>query len=509
MQRVGGAVRTSLLRFAFPSFVFVLFASGLAPAVHAGELSWSLETRPADISVQRSPEGDRVLASGSNYQYVTAPGEPLLPYRVVSFLLAPGEAVVHTDLTAGDEVVVSRGVNLERAPLSPDANTAPPAASLAAGAGQVYPEQRVVSLGVGHLHGYAIASFAVYPVKVDAGAVSVNTSLQLRITTGLDVSGARIATRNRMRDDFRGGVERELSQLVVNPEQAALYSEGGVRVKKLAGGFQPTSVPSLEGSDVDYVIITNDSLAATFQILADWKTSKGVPTVVRTTEWIDAHYKNGVDPAETIRTFILDAYQDWGIRYVLLGGDTDEVPVRLGHSTYLGVKDLPADMYFGCLDGDWNADHDRYFGEPGTTDQTDLYPEVYTGRLPAVSNATAAAMIAKIESYETPLDPPTRVPRSFSRKCCFRSTGRRASPSRRTEPTSRSICFCLRSTSRGSRLGNITRITRRTRVPCPRMQLRCSRRSTRGMTRSTIPGTGSASTCRWATGASLTPTPMR
>jgi hypothetical protein len=398
-------VRTSLLRFALPSFVFACCIASFTPALHAGEITWSLATAPADISVKPSPAGDRVLAAGADYQYVTAPGEPLLPYRIVNFLLAPGETVVHTDVTAGDDVVLSRNANPERAPLAVDATTAPEAPALTFNASDAYPAGRAVFLGVGHLHGFAIASYAVYPVRIDAGVVSVNTSIQLRITTGPDASDQHIATRNRMRDGFRSDVEGVLTGMVVNPEQAALYAQTGTRVKKSAGGFQPTSFPSLEGSDVDYVIITNDSLAATFQTLADWKTAKGVPTVVRTTEWIDAHYKNGVDPAETIRSFILDAYQDWGIRYVLLGGDTDEIPARLGRSTYLGVKDLSADMYFGCLDGDWNADHDRYFGETVNIDQTDLYPEVYTGRLPAVDNAAAAALIAKIESYETPVDP--------------------------------------------------------------------------------------------------------
>jgi len=399
-------VRTSLLRFALAAAVSAFCVAALVPVSRAGELTWKLETAPADISVKTDTGGDRVLASGTGYQYVNAPGEPVLPFRIVNFLLAPGETVTRTDVMAGSDVVVSRGARPQLVPIATEDGAAPAASLVTYHADSAYPRERATFLGVGYLHGFAIASFAVYPVRIDAGVVSVNPSLTLHVTTGPDESGRRIATRNRLRDGFRADVERELAGLVVNPGRTALYTNRGVKVKKAAtGGFQPSTTPSLEGSDVDYVIITNDSLAATFQTLADWKTAKGVPTVVRTTEWIDANYKHGADQAETIRNFIIDAYQDWGVTYVLLGGDTDEIPVRLGHSTYLGAKDLPADMYFGCLDGDWNADHDRYFGETVNIDQTDLYPEVYTGRLPAVSNATAAAMIAKIESYETPVDP--------------------------------------------------------------------------------------------------------
>ncbi len=81
---------------------------------------------------------------------------------------------------------------------------------------------------------------------------------------------------------------------------------------------------------MDYVIITTDALAAEYQRLADWKTEKGVPTVVRTVEWIKAHARNGVDLPETIRFFVRDAYAKWGITYVLLGGDTDILPPRYG-----------------------------------------------------------------------------------------------------------------------------------------------------------------------------------
>jgi hypothetical protein len=50
--------------------------------------------------------------------------------------------------------------------------------------------------------------------------------------------------------------------------------------------------------------------------------------VVRTLDWITANYRRGADTAETIRFFLQDAYANWGTRYVLIGGDTQDVPVR-------------------------------------------------------------------------------------------------------------------------------------------------------------------------------------
>jgi hypothetical protein len=82
-------------------------------------------------------------------------------------------------------------------------------------------------------------------------------------------------------------------------------------------GFQPTAFPSLEGSAVSYVIVTPDSLAATYQVLRDFKTAKACRRSCAQPSRIAANYRNGSDIQETIRTFVKDAYQKWGITYVL------------------------------------------------------------------------------------------------------------------------------------------------------------------------------------------------
>lgn len=170
--------------------------------------------------------------------------------------------------------------------------------------------------------------------------------------------------------------------------------------------FAPNEFPNFNGQAVEYVIITNEILAADFQEISDWKTRKGVPAVVRTVEWIYSYYP-GVDQAEKVRNFIIDAYQNWGVQYVMLGGDSDIVPIRFAWfgpywelaSHIPNGEFIPADMYFACLDGNWNADGDATFGEadwdrendgtfvhltPPTInlDDVDRLPEVYIGRVP-------------------------------------------------------------------------------------------------------------------------------
>ncbi|HEX6792140.1 MAG TPA: C25 family cysteine peptidase [Candidatus Krumholzibacteria bacterium] len=329
------------------------------------------------------------------------PGSAQLPYRVVRVVMPQGEEVASFSFVFGDPATVRDGARPGVA--EPMATSDGEVVTTAPANYEQSARQRVEYLGTATLHGYQIASFAVHPFGFsDADGLIRAGSVVLHIDT--QALSVTTAGRVRHRDGWREGIRGDLSRVVVNPEALASYLFTEVVVPDVQGGFTASTYPSLEGSPVDYVIVTNDSLAATYQALADWKTSKGVPTVVRTTEWIAAHYRNGSDMAETIRNFVKDAYSLWGIKYLLLGGDTGQVPVRLAFSIFYPAgqgRSNPADMYFGCLDGDWNADHDDVFGEFGT-DDADLWSEVYVGRLPSRNNAEALTMVNKVKNYERP-----------------------------------------------------------------------------------------------------------
>ena len=155
---------------------------------------------------------------------------------------------------------------------------------------------------------------------------------------------------------------------MANPEVISGYRrEHGQVVQNKSAAFEPNKTPSLQGSGVAYLIITNEDMKPEFQVLADYKTAQGLPTVVATTEFIAANFRNGADIQETMRMFIRDAYEKWGIEYVLLGGDSDILPPRYVDNTFYptnGYTSIPADLYFACLDGNWNANGDANFGEP-------------------------------------------------------------------------------------------------------------------------------------------------
>jgi len=349
--------------------------------------------------------GTTVRIQGADAFTIDSPGLPLLGYRVVRFLLPPNTRVTGVVASTSGRIDLAHDVRLATSGpriTNDGGRVAADALPLATGSATQFPDRFVHQLGTGTLDGYMIASFAVYPVRVENGDVVLYQNINVRLTFADDSRSS--VRRERAVPGQAGADAARVRALVCNPGVLSSYPEPAPPAPPTPGGFAPTPYPSLEGSPVEYLIITNDSLAATFQTLADFKTAKGVPTVVRTTEWIAANTRNGSDLAETMRNFVIDAYARWGIRYLLLGGDTDYVPTRLAwNGFYDGGRFLGVDMYFGALDGDWNADHDAIFGE-ALVDSVDLYNEVYVGRMPAKNNAEAALLISKVMNYERAVD---------------------------------------------------------------------------------------------------------
>jgi len=156
------------------------------------------------------------------------------------------------------------------------------------------------------------------------------------------------------------------------------------------------------GGPFEYVIVTGAGLATAFQRLADWKTQKGVPAVVRTMDWVYAHY-TGRDQAEQLRNY-LKTLPDSGVKYVLLGGDVDVVPFRkaFAMASNWGAQaredSLPCDLYFANLQGSWDANNNNVFGE--VDDSVDLYADLSVGRAPVNDVPQTSTFVRKVIDYE-------------------------------------------------------------------------------------------------------------
>jgi hypothetical protein len=242
--------------------------------------------------------------------------------------------------------------------------------------------------------GYNIVYVDLFPVQYQLESQTVKFYEKLTINVQVARSTEHVLYRGTATD------RTAVSSMVDNPEVLETYSEKA----------QP------EQSE-EYIIITNSTLHSAFQDLADHKSDYVNGTNIYDVEWIYSSYP-GVDNAEKIRTFITSMYQTCGTEYCLLGGDVSVVPYRGFYASAGGYvdADIAADMYFGCLDGTFNADGDANWAEP--EDGVDWLEEVFIGRAPVETVAEAELFVDKIIAYE--LAPRKKV-------CQFHTTGENSS----------------------------------------------------------------------------------
>ncbi len=290
----------------------------------------------------------------------------------------------------------------------------------------IYPSHVFENLGFQYFSGAKISSIVFNPIRYNPVTGTIKYIKKVEITLIFEddidtsVKPARLSERSFQL------IKNRIKNQVENPSDVDLYFQVNKINRELnkTENFNSTEIPSLVGNNIDYVVITNETLKTKFEEISDWKTKKGLPSVVRTVEWIYDHY-SGSDGAERIRNFIIDANTKWGTIWFLLGGDANIVPLRYAwHSPFnhWQLLDLipngefiPTDMYYACLDGNWNADGDATFGEgsynrnnDGTfsfvgnsaqIDNVDLGPDVNIGRIPVQSETELNQYITKYFEY--------------------------------------------------------------------------------------------------------------
>ncbi|MGC9307971.1 MAG: C25 family cysteine peptidase [Thermoplasmatota archaeon] len=167
--------------------------------------------------------------------------------------------------------------------------------------------------------------------------------------------------------------------------------------------------PALTADDYDLLVLAPSSYTEALQPLVDYKTDHGTPAMLTT---LDDIPDTGEDVQESIKLYIKDAIETWGITSVLLvgGGVEDGVqfPVRNAWISSGSYEEyFPSDLYYadiydanGSL-STWDAnDNGKYAEYDDDMSAVDVYPDVYLGRLPATSVAQVSAVVDKIIDYE-------------------------------------------------------------------------------------------------------------
>ncbi len=365
-------------------------------------------------------------------------GKPILPVKPVRILLPQGTDVNYIEVIPSKELILDYSLNIQDG-------------------GYVVPISKIVIendkseftmnsqfslysyVGVYKFRGFSILYLNLYPVQYDVsnGKISYYESMKLIIDT------KNIEINRAIRDD-KNDFEI-VGNLVDNPDSLQTYE---------------TIDKSFSNENYKYIIITNNNLANyssedyNFQDLIDFKIANGISAKIVTTEeimsnpdfevngfWGDANSSNPFyeseiignlelfdDKPARIRNFIRYAYKKLGTEYILLGGDADVVvasdniiPKRglfanesglpLNLSPQEARDDIPSDVYYACLDGNFNYDCDNHFGESPDRnniteiDEADLLAEVWVGRCCADSHEEVSNFVNKTLNYAQSGDP--------------------------------------------------------------------------------------------------------
>ncbi|MCJ7571337.1 MAG: C25 family cysteine peptidase, partial [Candidatus Thermoplasmatota archaeon] len=254
----------------------------------------------------------------------------------------------------------------------------------------IYPKQVYNNLGIQCLNGYLILFINLHPVRYLGQTNTVyyydNISISIETTE---------YTYNNILQKFDD--KEKILNMVENPQMLSSYPD------------EDTSF-NQGTSNYEYVIITTDDLKNasgnyTFYDLIDKRINDGLTCKIKTVENIYQEYE-GVDNTEKIRNFIKDAYINWNTKWVLIGGDVEKVPIRYLCDIDGAEKDetkITSDVYYQCLDGDYNYDRDGNWGEEfdGVNGKRiDLLAEVYVGRAPVDDGEDISAFVEKTLSYE-------------------------------------------------------------------------------------------------------------
>ncbi len=333
-----------------------------------------------------------VIISIEDCRTIARPGAPMIPVYAAVFVLPPGEEIVSVAVSPVETELLS--MPAPAAPMPDQVSLGRVWSGMKGrdpaiyGSPGFWPPSSGELSSVQRSAGVKLAYVNIYPLRPSG---SENTALFTpKVTVTIETRKA-LASNSSVPSLRAGRAAADLSAAVENPDGLTIY---GRSIESSPGSY-------LSASPVPYVIITSDALAGAFGQLADFRERHGLKVEIVTISSIDADYP-GADIQERIRSFIRFAWEEWQTEYILLGGDESVIPHR-GMYVKAGTEvetDIPCDLYYSCLDGNWNSDGDIYFGEPG---EEDLIPEVSVGRLPVESSAGIEAFVNKLIVYtETP-----------------------------------------------------------------------------------------------------------
>lgn len=171
------------------------------------------------------------------------------------------------------------------------------------------------------------------------------------------------------------------------------FAYAGVHEMEL---ITPRDLRSAENG-ADYLIISHGDFVEAVQPLVALRESQGLRVILVDVREIYDVFGHGIVSVQAIHDFVAYAYAHWAPpapAYLLLVGDANYDPkgyLDRGEPSYVLSYLADVDPYLGETAAD-----NRYAAVHGT----DIFPDLFLGRLPVKTVADAQAVVAKILAYE-------------------------------------------------------------------------------------------------------------
>ncbi len=389
-------------------FTFMMMLGIMAIAMVAqGQVTYTATFNGNNLSFESvsAPDGNtysQVLLSGVIGNTSDA-GKPQLPLRTLQLMIPFGKEV--TNIVCSNIVTQSFQLNHNVYPAPTYDATGQVFATpdlLVYQSSNAFPTQPIIGWrqdyfdGNNNIVSVGLCPFEYYP---KTGLLKLITSVTITVTYANGLPGGvtqiqRLQTTQNLYDSI-------LYHMVDNPEVIPTFRIAPTIVEEL--GNTSTNLPVYE-----YVVVAPRNLIESLHDFVTWKNQKGYWTGVVAIEDILDAYPGGdciwpndaiVDDAGSLRQYLHDAHI-LGTAFALLVGDATVMPIRKG-GKYTIHDEVPTDMYFSELHGNWNVDHDDYYGElDSENDNPDKQADIFVGRLLCTNSTEITCWITKLLQYE-------------------------------------------------------------------------------------------------------------
>lgn len=329
-----------------------------------------------------------IEALNQDFYYPEDPSLPAIPLKCIWVLVPNGAELIDYSIETVEDIV-EEDILLRMATLPVPTNSLDCGEIEEPNYTGIFPGKSVEYTSIMIQRGFTWFSFQVSPFRYNGQ--NKELTFISRINLRIDY---RISEQNSSSVHEDEALVQNLKIRLVNPEDQDRF-------------YPPSRKSVLKSAEkrIDYLVVTTGTLKTGFNPLLEWKTRKGLSVDIITLEEIEENYTDATIQLK-IKRCLKDYYDHKNLRWVLLAGDSDIIPVQGCYSEvqHGGIKDesIPTDLFYACFDKrfDWNSWKDEKIGQR-CFDNVDVVPEIYISRIPVRTQEHVQSFVNKILNYET------------------------------------------------------------------------------------------------------------